>query len=101
MPGVGGGHGQAYRLLVQDTEIDVNQFDRIVANGGVSEKPEEASRALRLRLGNRLLGPGRFGKMFPNLEPFRPESDEALIELGQAMTSASPEDPALNNSDIP
>jgi hypothetical protein len=39
--------------------------------------------------------------MFPNLDPFRPESDEALIELGQAMTSASPEDPALNNSDIP
>src|SRR5918995_3425132 len=93
--GVGGGHGRAVRLRVED-DIDVNQFDHVVANGG---DPEDVQ-AGRMRLGNRLLGPSRFGKMFPNLDPFRPESDEALIELGQAMTSASPEDPALNNSDI-
>jgi hypothetical protein len=99
MHGVGGGHGRAFRLLVED-DIDLDQFDRLVENGGVGEDAEDAERAVRTRLGNKLLGPGRFGKMFPGLEPFRPP-DEALEELGQAMTSALPEDPALNNSDIP
>src|SRR5829696_3047259 len=91
--GVGGGHGRAVRLRVED-DIDVEQFDRVVANGG---DPEDVQ-AVRMRLGNRLLGPSRFGKMFPDSDPFRP-SDTALVELGRAMTSL--ENPAVNNSDIP
>lgn len=100
MHGVGGGHGRAHRLLVE-ADINLDQFDSIVQNGGKAEDEEGAARALRMRLGNRLLGPGRFGKMFPDLDPFRPENDEALIELGQAMTSLLPENPALSNSRIP
>ncbi len=38
MHGVGGGHGRAVRLLVKD-DLDVAQFDRVVANGG---DPEDA-----------------------------------------------------------
>ena len=98
MHGVGGGHGQANRLLIEDIEVD--QFDRLVASGGVGLDVREAALVESVRVGNKLLGPSRFGKMFPDLEPFRPP-DEALIDLGRAMFESQPEDPALNNSDIP
>jgi Animal haem peroxidase len=71
-----------------------------VDNGGVGGDAEDAASAARLRLGNRVLGPGRFGRMFRGLGRFRPP-DQALIQLGQAMTADIPEDPAQNNSDIP
>jgi hypothetical protein len=101
MVGVGGGHGRGFRLLPnQEEELDLEQFDRLVDNGGVGEDAEDAASAARLRLGNRVLGPGRFGRMFRGLGRFRPP-DQALIELGQAMTADVPEDPAQNNSDIP
>jgi hypothetical protein len=53
-----------------------------------------------MRAGNKLLGPSLFGKMFPELEPFRPP-DQALIDLGRAVIESQPEDPAGNNSYIP
>ena len=98
MHGVSGGHGQANRLLIED--IDPVQFDRLVANGGVGEDVEQAALVESMRAGNKLLGPSRFGKMFQDLAPFRPP-DQALIDLGRAMRESQPEDPALNNSDIP
>lgn len=100
MIGVGGGHGRAFRLLPGEGDLDVEQLDRLVDNGGVGEDAEDAASATRLRLGNRLLGPSRFGRMFPGLRRFRPP-DQALIELGQAVTADAPENPARNNSDVP
>src|SRR5918994_813768 len=85
-------HGEAERLLVEDA--DLRRFDEAVANGDVGE---ELTRAI---LANNFLGPKRFGKMFPDLEPFRPP-DNALRNLGRAMRETAPEDPALNISDIP
>ncbi len=87
------GHGDA-DLLIAEEHLDLSAFDALVASGG--DDPEAA----RLVGRNNFLGPNRFGKMFPDLEPFRP-SDEALDELGRAMRELSPQDPALNNSDIP
>lgn len=95
-----GGHGRAVRLVVEGEALSADQLDRLVANGGVGNDPDEAARAARLRLGNRLLGPGRFGKMFAELEPFRPP-DDALRSLGRSMTARRPEDPATNNTEIP
>jgi hypothetical protein len=37
---------------------------------------------------NTFLSPGRFGKMFPGLEPFRPPV-EALIDRGEKMVETS------------
>jgi hypothetical protein len=100
MIGVGGGHGRGFRLLPGESDLDLEQLDRLVDNGGLGEDAEDAASAARLRLGNRVLGPGRFGRMFSGLGRFRPP-DTALIELGQAMTADVPENPAQNNSDIP
>ncbi len=44
--------------------------------------------------------PGKFGRMFPMLDPLV-VSDDALFELAQAMVDASPGDPAGNNPNIP
>jgi len=99
MIGVGGGHGRGFRLLLED-DLDLELLDRLVDNGGVGDNAEDAASAARMRLGNRLLGPGKFGKMFPGLPRFRPR-DQALRDLGQAMTADVPENPAQNNSDIP
>lgn len=44
--------------------------------------------------------PGRFGRMFPNLPPFKPD-DDALISLGKAMVDPDPGGPAGNNGAIP
>jgi hypothetical protein len=62
MHGVSGGHGQANRLLIED--IDPEQFDRLVAKGGVGGDVQEAALVESMRAGNKLLGPSRFGKMF-------------------------------------
>ena len=44
--------------------------------------------------------PGKFGRMFPTLDPLR-ASDDALFELAQAMKDPDPADPAGDNPDIP
>ncbi len=92
------GHGEAERLLVGGfdgvEELDTDVIDRVVASGGEGED------ATRMVMVNNFLGPKRFGKMFPGLEPFRPE-DQALIDLGRAMRETLPENPALENADVP
>src|SRR4028118_2315933 len=85
------GHGEAERLVVADA--DLKRFDEAVAGGDLGE---ELTRTI---LRNNFLGPKRFGKMFPDLEPFRPP-DDALRNLGRAMREAAPGDPALNLSSI-
>src|SRR4028119_882784 len=86
------GHGDAERLVVED--VDLRRFDEVVASGDLGEE------LTRTVLANNFLGPKRFGKMFPDLEPFRPP-DDALRNLGRAMREAAPGDPALNLSSIP
>lgn len=89
------GHGDAERLLVGGIDaVDVEFIDRVVASGGEGED------AARMVMVNNFLGPKRFGKMFPDLEPFRPPG-EALTNLGNAMRETLPEDPTFNNSDVP
>jgi hypothetical protein len=44
--------------------------------------------------------PGKFGRMFPTLEPLH-ASDDALFELAQAMKDPDPADPAGDNPGIP
>lgn len=44
--------------------------------------------------------PGRFGRMFPGLDPLE-ASDDALSELAGAMRDASPDDPAGDNPGVP
>ena len=91
-------HREAERLLVGGfdgaDELDTDFIDRVVASGGEGED------AARMVMANNFLGPKRFGKMFPRLDPFRPP-DQALIDLGRAMREALPENPALENSEIP
>lgn len=89
------GHGAADRsiFLPQDA-VSLQKIDEMIANGGRSA---EAARRAAV---NKFFGPNRFGKMFADLEPFRPP-DDALEDLGRAMIETSPEDPALNTSDVP
>lgn len=61
--------------------------------------PREMSRASL----NALSGhgdPGKFGRMFPMLDPLV-VGDDALFELAQAMVDATPGDPSGNNPGIP
>ena len=44
--------------------------------------------------------PGKFGRMFPKLEPLIID-DDPLFELGTAMKDAAPTDTAGDNPDIP
>lgn len=44
--------------------------------------------------------PGRFGRMFPHLPPFTPDS-AALVELGEAMVDPDPGGQGGNNDAIP
>ena len=85
-------HGIATRFLTGSTDLE--NVDRVIASGGT-----DADLAHTTMI-NTFLGPGRFGKMFPGLEPFRPPV-EALIDLGEKMVETSPGNPALNNSDVP
>jgi len=86
------GHGEAERLVVADA--DLKRFDEAVAGGDLGE---ELTRTI---LRNNFLGPKRFGKMFPDLEPFRPP-DDALRNLGQAMREVQTGEPASGDSEIP
>ncbi len=88
------GHGDADALWGDG--FDPRRFDRLVADGGAGDD----AAAARAVLTNRLLGPGRFGKLFPDLEPFRPP-DADLVALGLAMRESAPDDPRLNTSDVP
>jgi Animal haem peroxidase len=90
-----GGHGKASRLLPGlAAGLNFAMFDRIVKSGG------EGVDAIRLAAINAFLGPKRFGKMFPDAQPFRPP-DDGLINLGQAMKELAPSDPPLDVSEIP
>ncbi len=86
------GHGDAERLVVEG--VDLSRFDAAVAGDDVSD---ETTRTI---LRNNFLGPKRFGKMFPGLDPFRPP-DEALRNLGQAMREVQTGEPASGDSQIP
>ena len=92
------GHGVADRLLVEGFDgidgLDLDLIDRVVASGGEGED------AARMVMVNNFLGPKRFGKMFSDLPPLRPP-DQAMIDLGRAMREILPEDPALENTEIP
>jgi len=59
-----------------------------------------SAQAVRTILSNNFTGPGRFGKMFPGLSPFRPP-DEGLIALGNGMREAQPTEPGLDDPDTP
>ena len=98
MHGIGGGHGQANGSLIAD--IKAEQFDLLVANGGVDQDVEEATLVESMRVGAKLLGPSRFGKLFQDLGPFG-APDGALIDLGRAMKESQLEHLTSNNSDIP
>jgi hypothetical protein len=87
------GHGDADALYADS--FDTERFDRLVADGGAGDE----AAAARAVLTNRLLGPGRFGKLFPDLPAFRPPDDD-LVALGRSMKESAPEDPALNSSDV-
>src|SRR5918997_920043 len=53
-----------------------------------------------MAVANSFLGPKRFGKLFPDLDPFRPP-DDALRRLGRAMKESVAEDPEADDSEIP
>jgi hypothetical protein len=82
-------HGGADRLLSPD-HIDFAKLDTALRSGGEGEEGE------RLALTNDLLGPKRFGRIFPDLPPFRP-ADDGLTALGLAMQEPAPG----TNSNIP
>ncbi|HXM58453.1 MAG TPA: heme peroxidase family protein [Candidatus Dormibacteraeota bacterium] len=82
-------HGGADRLLSPD-KIDFARLDDALRCGGEGDDGE------RLALTNDLLGPKRFGRIFPDLPPFRP-ADDGLTALGLAMQEAAPG----ANSNIP
>src|SRR5262245_6523001 len=44
--------------------------------------------------------PGKFGRLFPHLPPFRPPT-EATIALGQAMRETDGADPSGDNARVP
>jgi Animal haem peroxidase len=63
----------------------------------------EVSREMTRASLNALSGhgdPGKFGRMFPMLDPFE-IGDDPLFELAQAMVDSQPADPAGNNTRIP
>ncbi|MDQ4143343.1 MAG: heme peroxidase family protein [Actinomycetota bacterium] len=80
-------------ILQPADSLNLQQVDEIISNGG---RGEDAARLIML---NMFLGPNRFGKMFPQLDPFRPP-DEALEALGSAMVEAAPQDPLGNLSSV-
>jgi Animal haem peroxidase len=82
-------HGNAERLIKPD-QIDLDAVDQALLDGGKGES------GTRMGILNDMLGPGHFGKMFPDLPPFRPP-DDALTNLGLAMTDV----PTAGNSNIP
>src|SRR3712207_2873792 len=95
------GHGDATRLVVDgvDPKKLNEMIDEIVASGGVDDGAVRED-AVRMAVANNFLGPKRFGKMFPDLEAFRPP-DEDLRRLGRAMKEATSDDPEADDSEIP
>lgn len=89
------GHGAADRLILEPQDaVDLQRLDDIIAAGG------QGAEAVRMVARNKFLGPNRFGKMFPDLEPYRPP-DEALEALGHAMVEIDPEDPVADIPSLP
>ena len=82
-------HGNAERL-VSPEHIDFAAVDQALAGGGRGEQ------GTRMGVLNDLLGPGYFGKLFPELPAFRPP-DDLLTQLGVAMSEA----PSAGDSIIP
>jgi len=77
-------HGKGFRLDIPN--VDLEQFD-------------DDGEATRVGLLNGFLGPGKFGRMFPDSEKFRPD-DADLTELAQVMRDNAPQDPS-GDSQIP
>src|SRR5215217_1827938 len=94
-------HGDAMRLVVEgvDPKVINRIIDEIVADGGVDDGAVREE-AVRMAIANNFLGPKRFGKMFPDLTPFRPP-DIDLRRLGRAMKESVTENPASGDSEIP
>lgn len=91
-------HGKGDRLI--NVDFDFEALDEMLSAGG-----EPGDIQVRVALGNDFLGPKRFGRMFPDATPFRPQ-DEALINLGRAMQDPVPPnpnqpDPTQDNLTIP
>lgn len=91
------GHGMADRLRPEDVDLDF--IDELVASGGAANGAALRGEATRTLLANNFLGPNRFGRMFPDLTPFRPPR-KALEDLGLAMQDESPGDPTGDNRNI-
>ncbi len=94
-------HGDATRLVVEGVDPqEINEIiDEIVASGGVDDDGVRED-AVRMAVANNFLGPKRFGKLFPELAPFRPP-DDALRRLGRAMKESASEEPGADDSEIP
>ena len=73
------GHGEADRLIAPGQDLE--KFDEAMRSAAEGEGM--SAEAARTVLSNNYTGPGRFGKMFPNLGAFRPPNDEGLTELGE------------------
>ncbi len=94
-------HEDATRLVVEGVDPqEINEIiDEIVASGGVDDDGVRED-AVRMAVANNFLGPKRFGKLFPELAPFRPP-DDALRRLGRAMKESASEEPGADDSEIP
>jgi hypothetical protein len=94
-------HGDATRLVVEGVDAkEINKIiDEIVASGRVDDGAVRED-AVRMAVANNFLGPKRFGKLFPDLDPFRPP-DVDLRRLGRAMKESVSEDPESGDSEIP
>jgi len=87
-------HGQSELLIRGD-----NQLSSFNAITGVSEGAMDLAFDPVAANANTFVGPGKFGKMFPQATPFRPD-DAGLTALAQAMIETTGAD-VKNDSKIP
>lgn len=87
-------HGQSELLIRKDKK---SSFKAIIdisdGAAGVAFDPVVAD-------ANTFAGPGVFGRMFPNVTPFRP-ADAALSALADSMVETEGDDPAGDHPDLP
>lgn len=87
-------HGQS-ELLIPD-----NQKSSFTAINEVSSGAMDIAFDPVVPAVNTFVGPGKFGKMFPNSTPFQPAKDDGLTALAEAMNEPGGDD-AKNDSKIP
>jgi hypothetical protein len=87
-------HGQAELLIRDDKQSSFTAINDISKGAADIVFDPVASDS------NTFAGPGKFGKMFPDATPFRPNSDNGLIALAESMLETSGDD-AGHNSAIP